>query len=473
MARCWTCGTSVSGYHYRCSYCKDVVREIDSLHETISESFAELAGIQEWGFNQLSNQLSEISTILEWGFGELIWQLQQQTDVLRSIDHTFKTRAETQANEWRLHAEELRRRGVLNESEEFYLKALNEYRLDYRIYVGLAETYLQMNKFDKAKVFLEKSLPHAPKKEIDYKSYSYRLIGHIYACEEDFNQALDALHSSIRLSPNYADGLYDFAQYASLVNDDVVDRICFQTFQEWGGNWALKDYNLVCLLCLQKAIKDKPVYFYLAEKERNFERKRGTVELALKNLLDNARGSVETVLAKINTVSGEVENTISKAKEALNKSRDKAELESSRIYEDVKYKLKLVKEKLDSGDYKAILDAKPIVDEAYNLINTARDKAYKESEHYKKRRAEKVKNAWAGVPATILYTIAGGLFIGPIVGMIGGCTMNAIIDVITKGEAGDLNSLTPGIGIGGIVGLFSGLILGFILGVHRIKKALE
>ena len=107
-----------------------------------------------------------------------------------------------------------------------------------------------------------------PKEEIDYKSYSYRLIGHIYACEENFNQALDALHSSIKLSPNYADGLYDFAQYASLVSDNEVDHICSQTFQEWGGNWALKDYNLVRLLCLQKAIKDKPVYFYLAEKEK-------------------------------------------------------------------------------------------------------------------------------------------------------------------------------------------------------------
>lgn len=182
MARCWTCGSSVSGYRYRCSACEDVPRrlqsidrEVESLHETISEGFADLARIQEAGFNQLSNQLSGIATILEWGFGELSWQLQQHIEVLRSIDHGHKTRAETQAKEWRLHAEELRRRGVLDESEEFFLKALNEYRLDYRIYVGLAETYLQMNKFDKAMAYLEKSLPHAPKGDIDVSAGSEKI----------------------------------------------------------------------------------------------------------------------------------------------------------------------------------------------------------------------------------------------------------------------------------------------------------
>ncbi|MDI6745479.1 MAG: tetratricopeptide repeat protein [Thermodesulfovibrionales bacterium] len=189
MARCWTCGTSVSGWSHTCSSCKGLSeikglqKEVESYHGDISERLDYLAEVQQEGFNALrdtlSAGLSEIASAIEWGFGELSWQLQQQTDVLRSIDHTLKTPSETKANEWRLHAEELRRRGVLEESEEFFLKALNEYRLEYRIYVGLAETYLQMNRFDKAKVFLEKSLPHAPKKEIDYKSYSYRLIGHM------------------------------------------------------------------------------------------------------------------------------------------------------------------------------------------------------------------------------------------------------------------------------------------------------
>jgi len=461
MAKCWTCGAHVIGYHYTCSSCESL-NEIKDLQKTVKshdKGLDYIVQIQQEGFktlnDTLSTGLSEIASAIEWGFGEISWQLQQQTDVLRGIDHTLKTPSETKANEWRLHAEELRRRGVLEESEEFFLKALNEYRLDFRIYVGLAETYLRMNKFDKAKSFLGKSLPHAPEKEIDYRSYSYRLIGHIHACEEDYIKALEALHLSIKLSPNYTDGLYDFTQYASLVSDDVVDRICSQTLREWGGNWSLKDYNLVCLLALQKAVEAKPVYFYLAQKEKNFDRRRKTVESALKNLLDNARCRVETTLLTINTIlSEEFGRAVSKAIEALNKSRDKNELESSHIYEDAKSKLKLANEKLVSGDYTALLDAQPIAEEAYNLMDAAKDKAYKERKYYEKRRSEKVKNAWGRVAGAIF----GWPLLFGIIGAIGGCTVGLFSGTASQSADG---------------GCILGVIGGMIFGIYNIQKELQ
>ncbi len=424
MAKCWTCGTSVSGYHYRCSSCKQALRELENMHDTISEGFGDLSRIQEHGFNQLSAQLSEIATVLEWGSGELSWQLQQQTDILSSIDHTLQTPSETKANEWRLHAEELRHRGVLEESEEFFLKALNEYRLDYRIYVGIAETYLQMNKFDKAKVYLEKSLPHAPEEEIDYKSYSYRLIGHIHICEEEYTKALEALHSSIKLSPDYIDGLYDFAQYMSLVSDAIVDHVCSQTFREWGHNWQraveLRKYNLICHLALAKAIKAKPVYFYLAEKERNFERRREAVELALKNLLDNARGNLESIVVNTEATIEDLNILVSKAQKALARSREKDELESYRIYEDVKSKLTLARNKLASNNYIELFEEAREVSKIPALISMAETKTHAEYERYKEIRGEKSSNNRMTVIFLGPISLAIGGFIGGIVGSIYG-----------------------------------------------------
>lgn len=453
MARCWTCGSSVSGYRYRCSACEDVPRrlqsidrEVESLHETISEGFADLARIQEAGFNQLSDQLSEIATILEWGFGELSWQLQQQIEVLRSIDHTLKTRAETQANEWRLHAEELRRRGVLDESEEFFLKALNEYRLDYRIYVGLAETYLQMNKFDKAMAYLEKSLPHAPKKEIDYKSYSYRLIGHIHACEEDYNRAVAVLRTSIELSPTYEDGHYDYAQYSAQMRNRET-----------------------CISSLQKAILAKPLYWYLAQKERNFDPVRSEIEKFISRISMEASNRAKDAIIKAERVINQAREGVSQAKVALSVSRDKAELESSTICEDAETKLKLAKDKVASGDYIAFLEAKPIAEKSYDLANNALNTANREREHYQKRRTEKVKNAWARVPGAFI----GWPLLFALLGGIGGCTTGIFTSDFTYKWI--TNWAVEGVKARawGNFGMLLGGIIGLIFGIYNIRKELE
>ncbi|MCL4518614.1 MAG: tetratricopeptide repeat protein [Thaumarchaeota archaeon] len=402
----------------------------------------------------MDSGLSEIASVLEWGFGELRWGLQQQTELLRSIDQTLRTPSETKANEWRLHAEELRRRGVLDESEEFFLKALNEYRLDYRIYVGLAETYLQMGKFDEARNQLERSLPHAPKKEIDYKSYSYRLIGHIYECKEDFAHATESLRNAIALSPDYVDALYDFAQYSSMVNDSVVDQISFNTFKSWGGNWASRDYNVVRWLCLHKAIAEKPMYFYLAKRERNFEPHRADVEASLSNLSENVRGKIEADLSYINLVSGEVETAISSAREALNKANSDGTLECAKLWKEGKDELSRANAKRNSEDYLTLLDTKSISESAREFTDAARKKAVDERIRYRRVREEKVTNAWKKVPSALVgYPLLGGL----IGGMIG-CTIG------WKGPAMD-------------AGFYEGFLLGalvtFLFGIFTVSKQLK
>lgn len=443
MAKCWTCGTHVSGYHYTCSDCqsltelKSLQKKVASHGRDISEHLDYIAQVQREGFADLSDilstGLSEIASAIEWGFGEISWQLQQQTDVLRSIDHTLKTPSETKANEWRLQAEELRRRGVLEESEEFFLKALTEYRLDYRIYVGLAETYLQMNKFDQAKSFLEKSLPHAPKKGIDYKSYSYRLIGHIYACEEDYNQAVSILQSSIELSPTYEAGHYDYSQY------------CAQT-----GN------SKACLSSLQQVILAKPLYWYLAQNERNFDPVKNEIETLLSNISSESSRRAKDAIEKAERTLNKSHEAVSEARGALIVSRDKATLKSNTMYENAEAKLKVAKAKVASGDYVKFLEAKPIAEESYAIANNALDTAKREREYYFKRRKEKVKNAWFAVPAALIVSLLSG-FLGWFMIGSGGCMIRVL--------SGPPNYMNPTIAythegkFGFLIGIVSGLII--------------
>lgn len=158
----------------------------------------------------ITSTLEDIASTIEWGFKELNWRMEQMTAVLESIDHTLKTPRETQANEQRVIAEKLRERGVLKESEKCFLDSLQLNPLDYRAYVGIAQTYLQMNKFDEVKELLLNSLPHAPKNI--HKSYTYRLIGRTLFAEGKYEQAVETLEQSTKLSTDYALGQYDYAQ---------------------------------------------------------------------------------------------------------------------------------------------------------------------------------------------------------------------------------------------------------------------
>jgi tetratricopeptide (TPR) repeat protein len=231
MARCWTCGAAVEGNFFTCNSCKHLRTEKVTQLEIreVSDRLADLQQVTESGFNRLSedsraiaDRLSELTSAVEWGFDAVVWQLQQQNETLQQIDLTLKTPTATQANEWREIAEDLSIRGSLVQAEEFYGKALSAYPLDYRSYLGLAGTYLKMNEFDRAKDVLEKSLPHAPSEQgFDWKSHSYRLLGHIEACREKYQDASRLLRLAINLSPKSVEAQYDNALYSAHTGDQA------------------------------------------------------------------------------------------------------------------------------------------------------------------------------------------------------------------------------------------------------------
>ena len=229
---CWTCGEKTSSFSFTCSSCEQT-KELRKIRETLGSQnlqainegtnidFSDIeTGLWETSFNlsEISSAINNISSILEWGLEEIRWRIDQATGVLKSIDKTLKTPGQTQAHEWRIIAEELRQRGVLKKAQEFFLRSLNANPLDYRTYISLAKTYIQLEELEKALQCLKESLPHAPLKgEIDYKSYSYRLMGRVYFCQDNYPDAVLILEKSIELSPKYYLGHYDYAQYCALV----------------------------------------------------------------------------------------------------------------------------------------------------------------------------------------------------------------------------------------------------------------
>lgn len=274
MARCWRCGEPTTSFRYKCSAC-EAVEGLEGIKETLDKGFAEAIAVMDAG-------LVNIANILEWGFEKLHWEVGEMIEALKGIDETLRTPGMTQANEWRLIAEELGRRRLLQESESFFLRSLEANPLDYRTYIGLGKTYLQLGDEEQARLYWEKSLPHAPKveaeqswswpsglrrsrpdphvpkREFDYRSYSYRLIGHLDFCRGNTQQAAATLKKAVDLSPDYYIAHYDYAQYSAVLGD--------------------KDN---CLSSLGILMIEDPTLLELAEREKNFARLKKEIHILL------------------------------------------------------------------------------------------------------------------------------------------------------------------------------------------------
>lgn len=565
MPHCWTCNSATETLAHECSACKtlDEVKhlrsEVTSGSESLQDSLHEVARVQQLGFDRMASSLSDgfaevseelamISSTLHWGFEEIVWRLGNQTEVLKSIDHTLKTPSETKANEFRLMADELRNRGAIEDALEFYERAIDSNRLDYRIYIGLAHVLILLDRFEEARTHLEKSLVHAPQdpagiplilldggalrlrgakpesyalareiygevlfgdpggikkalskggieaenhdywlfglgmsaredfllrergyeidryksQSLNYRSYSLRLLAHIASCKENYAEALDSLQEAVRLSPDYADAIYDYAQcHARLGNVEEARNH------------------------LMRSVQKKPVLGDFAKYDAGFETVRDDVlqvETDLRSTLQQVREEVrghvlerkEQVEASAKATFPEVAGAIQRAKEASEVARVGFDSSLGEDLQGLESKLTskfgAIENLLESSE-KDLTQNQQVPEGLFKLVKAEHEatlaeaivisdlldlkrRAEKREEEYRENRASKVRAAWGRVPGALI-----GLPLGlTIMGAISGCVLGL--------AAGDANAGSSG---GALLGLLGGL--GY--GAHVISKELS
>ena len=299
--------------------------------------------------------------------------------------------------------------------------------------MGLAQTYLQNHQFEKAETSLKKSLPHAPAQDFDYKSYSYRLLGHIYACEGNDEQALAMLRLAIELSPQYSDAYYDCAQYAILTDNTKESLACLTTAsaQPLYGILAQKSPDFVSIeddirpLLVTAILADNipeeyyPVVFELAKDWIEHEPKAPGITL-LKHLIDRQPGYFSLLFnenqqnfaspevrqmqaeltaeaaAKATAALNELEPRLTTTAEAVADAKKAAEgrkhrhtpLKSSMLHEQAVSKFEQAIDLLSSQKYAELLNILPMTDEINRLTQLAQTEAQQERNRYFRRKVE-------------------------------------------------------------------------------------
>jgi tetratricopeptide (TPR) repeat protein len=352
MGKCFSCGNPTGGteYFFTCPTCENV-KETHKIREEIFENVERLADIQERGFNRLAetnengfedvvSELETLSGIAEWGFSEVIWEQKKQASILEDIDKTLKTPIETQANELRIMAEKLRSRGSFDESETRFIKSIELNPLDYRVYMGLAFLYLKRNNFIEARTMFEKSLPHGNK---ELKSDSYRLIGRTYFCEENYNNAANALKKAVELFPQNPYNHYDYAQYTALIGNTETS-----------------------LKSLETAIINKPLIYNLSLNERNFSLIKNEVQHLLDEIFAAAELFAKNKLLESKRRIKLAKATLSKA-ENLNYKSNNGEEDYNRALNF----LHMAENSISMNNYQSMLDTIEFLSSACDWSNKA------------------------------------------------------------------------------------------------------
>lgn len=481
MAMCWTCGKHTKYFTYRCPSCERVMQatrvlkeEINSFarvekygFETISGKMDKMMESQQQSYGELLDELSGISNILEWGFGEISWRLEQQTKVLTDIENVVRRmaddireikqdnriRRQIDALELREIAEKLRNRGVLIEARKRFLESIELGPLDYRTYIGLAKTCLEMGNIDEALLYFEKSLPHAPDK--GNESYTYRLIGRAHFSKEEYFEAVDALRMATILLPTSLIAFYDLARYSAKVTS--YSAIGEVTWRE----------------SLETAIKGSCIYFEMAEKE-DFSPISVEVQSFLQGIKNKALKEVELMAVQ-------TEKMIELARKSVRIAQG--------VLSERRYKMGPIIEKIDSAErdfkshngrdrpisnskdgvffvspegevfvggesdsswpYQCILGALIILEESCDLAEEAKNEAdhkvilYNEEEkkrveeekkeaEKRKIRAERRKRKALGVFfKRIIYGALLSFILGFIVGNMAGCAIGVLSDRVS------------------------------------------
>lgn len=189
--------------------------EIISSQERISEGIDNVA----YGVEKVEEGIYGLKAAFEWGISEVVWQIEQNRHVLQGILAVLMAPLDTQAKELRRRAEDAYTNGWFEDALEDFLESEKKNKYDFIVHISIGMIYLfqKINKenaleyFDKAVKYAKPKSPYHASYALLYKALIKRDFGLIEEAERCTNEAVE-------LCPDFAEALYQNAQYNALLN---------------------------------------------------------------------------------------------------------------------------------------------------------------------------------------------------------------------------------------------------------------
>lgn len=241
------------------------------------ERIAEGIDAVAYGVERVEQGIFELKSAFEWGISEVVWQIEQNRTVLKDILEILMAPLDTQARERRKRAEEAYANGWIEDAEEEFLASEQLNRFDFSIHMSLGMIYL-FHIIDKRKAlaYFEKAAKYARPKSSFHVSYALLYKALIHFDMGNAEEAEQASSEAVELSPDFAEALYQNAQYnaqLSNVKKSVAN--------------------------LGKAIRSDRLYCLKADKDELFDPIRKDVDALLERLRNEEGKKAADSLAKL------------------------------------------------------------------------------------------------------------------------------------------------------------------------------
>lgn len=186
---------------------RDSAREMSSSFDCMSDRISQSLG-------EVVDAIGELADIFEFNHSEMMWQMERQLEVLTGIHNMIENPRATLANELLEMGVNSLKVGMIEESKRLLQEAVEANPLDYRIYIAMGYTYLEMDDLKNALDRFEYALKNA--RTDYYESCSLLLISRVYYCMGDIKKAIDKAKLAVDLSPDNPEVHYQYATYVAL-----------------------------------------------------------------------------------------------------------------------------------------------------------------------------------------------------------------------------------------------------------------
>lgn len=249
----------------------------------INDSLSAINHSVDSGFDKLSDGLQELCFVFENGFMEITDKIALQNETLKEIKEILERPLDIQAKELRKRAEFAYLNNWIDEAEIDLLEAEKKNYQDFIVHQILGNIYFHHKKdYPLAIEYYQKSAKYALPVLKKHASNAFVCLAMIYYKLDKASDAYNATEKALDICFENSHALYHHARYSAKTGNEFISY-------------------------LKKSIKKDPHYLVTADTDAIFFSVKEKIRKLAKDLRDEERKTVETLLKKINKKKKEAE----------------------------------------------------------------------------------------------------------------------------------------------------------------------